>query len=350
MNDVRTKNTLAQLQSLPLNEKVARSSELIRQWHDAWICYEVQSKRTKGIKMMPWNTIQGEFPELKPTKRLLNIHDAAVYVSFSGGKDSTVLKHLVDSIYDDVPALFVNTGLEYPEIQKFARSQSNVVEIRPEMRFDEVIRQYGYPVITKEVSKIVPEARRALARGENGYYALKKFRGELIGPDGERSRFNCEKYANLIDAPFKISSQCCDVMKKRTAARYTKETGRVPILGNMAEESRLRYQHWVRHGCNAFSSNKAQSTPLSFWTEQDILQYLLEFNVPYCKEIYGEIKTKLVRDRKNGGKKEVLYLTGVNRTGCVYCMFGCHLDAAPNRFQRLKETHPTQYKYCIGGG
>ena len=81
--------------------------------------------------------------------------DGMVYVSFSGGKDSTVLKHIVDGMYDDVPALFVNTGLEYTEIQKFAMSQPNVVTVRPEMRFAEVLKVHGYPIVSKEVASTV---------------------------------------------------------------------------------------------------------------------------------------------------------------------------------------------------
>ena len=92
-----------------------------------------------------------------------------VYVSFSGGKDSTVLKHIVDSMYDDVPAVFVNTGLEYPEIQKFAMSQKNVVTVRPEMRFDEVIKKYGYPVVSKEVAHTVCEAKKHAQTGKDAY-------------------------------------------------------------------------------------------------------------------------------------------------------------------------------------
>lgn len=75
-----------------------------------------------------------------------------VYVSFSGGKDSTVLKHIVDGMYDDVPAVFVNTGLEFPEIQKFATSQPNVVVLRPKLSFTEVLKNYGYPVGSKRIS------------------------------------------------------------------------------------------------------------------------------------------------------------------------------------------------------
>ena len=73
-----TVGDLRQLQALPLRLKIPLTQQRIRDWYDHW--------------------------------------DGQVYVSFSGGKDSTVLKHIVDSMYSDVPAVFVNTGLEYPEI------------------------------------------------------------------------------------------------------------------------------------------------------------------------------------------------------------------------------------------
>lgn len=123
MNTKHTAYDLKQMQSLPLDVKVEMTKRRIREWYEYW--------------------------------------DGQVYVSFSGGKDSTVLKHLVDSIYDDVPAVFVNTGLEYPEIQKFVHDiqsglypefNSDIVILRPEKRFDKVIQEYGYPVISKEVS------------------------------------------------------------------------------------------------------------------------------------------------------------------------------------------------------
>ena len=127
---------LAQMQSLPLQAKIIMTQQRIRQWYEYW--------------------------------------DGNVYVSFSGGKDSTVLKHIVDGMYEDVPALFVNTGLEYPEIQRFVKDikagkydcfNSDVEIVRPEMRFDEVIRRYGYPVVSKEVSQTVFEARRNVETG-----------------------------------------------------------------------------------------------------------------------------------------------------------------------------------------
>ena len=109
----------------------------------------------------------------------------------------------------------------------------------------------------------------------------------------------------------------------------------------MASESQQRKKNWLRQGCNAFYANYPSSTPLSFWTEQDILHYIKQFDVPYCS-VYGNI----VPDDEG----TLLKTTGCDRTGCIFCMFGCHLEKEPNRFQRLKETHPRQYEYCIGGG
>ena len=96
-----------------------------------------------------------------------NHYHGNVVVSFSGGKDSTVLLHLVRSIFPDVKAVFSNTGLEYPEIQKHVMSIENVDIVRPAMRFDEVISTYGYPLIGKEVAEAIFYARRIRSQDVN---------------------------------------------------------------------------------------------------------------------------------------------------------------------------------------
>ena len=73
------------------------------------------------------------------------------YVSFSGGKDSTVLLDIVRRFVDrDIKAVFCNTGNEYPEIVRFVRSTENVTIIRPGITVREVIGKYGFPLISKE--------------------------------------------------------------------------------------------------------------------------------------------------------------------------------------------------------
>lgn len=96
-----------------------------------------------------------------------NHYHGNVVVSFSGGKDSTVLLHLVRSIFPNVKAVFSNTGLEYPEIQKHVMSIDNVDIVRPTMRFDEVISTYGYPLIGKEVAEAIFYARRIRSQSGN---------------------------------------------------------------------------------------------------------------------------------------------------------------------------------------
>ena len=128
-------------------------------------------------------------------------------------------------------------------------------------------------------------------------------------------------------------------MKKQPAHKYERESKRKPFIGELAEESRIRTQVWMRTGCNAYEGSYKKSKPLSFWTEQDILQYLVE-NQLEIPEVYGEIIMK----------NDKYELTGVNRTGCVFCGYGCHLEKEPNRFQKLAKTHPKLYTYCIGGG
>lgn len=261
-----------------------------------------------------------------------------IYISFSGGKDSTVLLHLVRELYPEAKAMFVDTGLEYPEIKQFVKSFDNVDIIRPKKMFNEVIEEYGFPIISKEVSECVYQARIALERNNGQYmYRVKQINGERLSKDGKPSPYNYKKWKFLLDAPFKISHMCCNIMKKGPAHKYYKDTKRAPIIGTMAEESKLRESQYLKQGCNGFKNKIPTSTPIAFWTEQDILKYLKEYKVPYCSA-YGEIKID------ENGK---YYTTGCQRTGCMFCGFGCHLEQEPNRFQKLKKTHPVQYDYII---
>lgn len=263
---------------------------------------------------------------------------AYIYISFSGGKDSTVLLHLVRELYPEAKAMYVDTGLEYPEIKQFVKTFENVDILRPKKMFNEVIEDYGFPIISKEVSECICQARIALERQNGQYqYRLDALNGERKSKNGKPSAYNYTKWKFLLDAPFKISHQCCIIMKKGPSHKYYKDTGRTPIIGTMTEESRLRESQYLRQGCNGFNNKIPTSTPMAFWTEQDVLKYLKECKIPYCS-VYGEIKID-----KNGK----YYTTGCQRTGCMFCGYGCHLEEEPNRFQKLKKTHPKQYEYII---
>lgn len=137
--------------------------------------------------------------------------------------------------------------------------------------------------------------------------------------------------------------------KYQTAHKYK------PILATLAEESRVRKQAWIRHGCNAFESKNPMSQPMSFWTEQDVLAYIVKYHVPIAS-VYGKI-VSVGSDGNDypavdcaGNVQCNLKCTGCQRTGCIFCAFGMHLEKGETRFQRLAKTHPRQYEYCIGGG
>ena len=318
-----------ELLALPLEDKVLLSREKIAQWYSAW--------------------------------------DGKCYVSFSGGKDSTVLAYLAAQelsryrtpIYP-LTLVFVNTGLEYPEIQRFAndyaawlqrqfpRIDVQLVRLRPKLNIRQVLTRYGYPVIGKKQARFIRDLQNA--HGQNDATV------NLYLTGYNRQGVYCstmklaDKWHYLKDAPFRISEQCCDVMKKTPAKRYEAESGCVPFTAMMASESQRREKEWKRTGCNAFDGKRPMSKPMSFWTERDVLAFLKGENIPYCS-VYGEI---VASDGENDYAETLidckLHCTGCQRTGCMFCGFGSHLEKGENRFERMKHTHPKHYDFCIGGG
>lgn len=120
-----TKSDLYQMQGMSLDNKVKMTKRRIQEWVDEY-----------GLD--------------------------GVYVSFSGGKDSTVLLTMAREMYPDMKAVFVDTGLEYPEIRQFVKTWENVDWLKPKKNFKQVINDYGYPFISKEVSECVYGARKYL--------------------------------------------------------------------------------------------------------------------------------------------------------------------------------------------
>lgn len=354
-----TRGELQQMQSLPLDAKITLTKERIKAWYEGWARVEIVNGKTGKRRAVCFDCRDPlAEPTLKEHEYIDSWTQGAVYVSFSGGKDSTVLKHIVDSMYNDVPAVFFNTGLEYPEIQRFVKDikagrwecfNPDVEIIRPPMRFDEVIKKYGYPAVSKEVSGKIHKIRINAER--NGLKIEDTFAYKTYFTHESKSIFyKYDRWAWLFETDIKISDMCCSVMKKRPSHAFAKNNSRVPIVGMQASESVMRRTKWMEEGCNAFDNTHPQSNPLSFWTEQDIMQYIKRFNVPYCSDIYGDI----VADGELDGQTCLfdegcgkLKLTGAKRTGCMFCMYGVHLEKEPNRFQRMKVTHPKQYAYCM---
>lgn len=235
-----------------------------------------------------------------------------VYCSFSGGKDSTVLLHLCRILYPDILAVFCSTGNEYPEIIQFVREQAkkgaNIQVIRPEITPRQVWAKYGFPLVGKETADKIhkirynPNTATAAKYLGNGYFCL------------------ASKWRYLLTEPYETSPACCSVLKKRPFHKFEKETGRHPIIGIMAAESKMRMGQYVRSGgCNVFGE-KAASRPLSIWTEADVWQYIEEQRLEIAD----------------------IYRKGAARTGCMGCGFGAQF-ADDRRFSILLDNHPKAY-------
>lgn len=271
---------LRRRQKLPLKEKIPITLEKIKNWYEYW--------------------------------------EGNVYVAFSGGKDSRVMWDMIEGLYPDVRKVFFDTGLEFPEIRKFVKTFSNVDWVRPKMKFNKIIEKYGYPVISKEIAMAIERFNNTKSQ-KNKIYRL------MGGKKGERSGTISKRWRFLLNAPFKISGNCCNAMKKGPSKSYCNRTKTFPYIGIMATNSRLREQNYLRHGCNMIDLKFPHSWPMGFWNEEDIWEYIKMKELDYCE----------------------IYDMGYDRTGCMYCMFGVHLEPKPNRFQRMAITHPKHYDFCM---
>lgn len=294
---------LRQKQNLPFELKIKLSLSKIEQWMTEWENIWLQEKEFKR---------------------------KGFYVAFSGGLDSTVLLDLVRKVDSSIPAVFNDTGLEYPEIREFVKSKDNVIFLKPKINFSQVITQYGYPIISKEVSAKINEIQRYIINHkvkelpsywqENNLLNTRLFGKNNNGKTGKLSK--C--YRHLITAPFKISDQCCDKLKTGPAKTFERDTGFKPFVGTRYTDSSLRKSSYLQNGCNAFALERPVSRPLSFWSRSDIHTYIHTYKLD-ISEIYNK---------------------GYNHTGCMFCMFGLKYEN-PDKFELMSKTHPQLYDYCM---
>ena len=232
------------------------------------------------------------------------------------GRDSLVLLDIVRSLYPRVPAVFSNTGLEFPEIVDFMKNLPNTFIVKPKMHFTEVLRRYGYPVISKEVSRYIHDIRSDTRRNDLTIsLRLGKVRGSSKLKD---------KWFFLLGSPFPISDKCCYYIKKNPLANFHRENNLFSMVGILAEDSNLRRLSYLKNGCNIFDSKHPVSRPMAFWLHKDVKEYVKQHNLP-IPSVYDHYE----------------------HTGCMFCCFGMHLEECPNRFQLLKKTHPKQWAYCL---
>ena len=328
MENKHTIGDLYQMQSLPLNAKIRMTMARIEGW--------IQEYGEDGV-----------------------------YISFSGGKDSTVLMDIIrNQMGLNIPAAFVDVPTQFPELRDFAKTWENVEILKPKMSFMEVCEKYGFPLISKEVSQAIYEARNILKNQEK--FKDKKYKygkpmrllqleGKL--PHKEKGvltnevsqRYDKSKYAFMLSAKFDVSDKCCRIMKKNPLHQYSSQTKRKPMTAQMADESLLRTSNWIKYGCNGFNMKSPISNPMAFWTEQDILQYIHTYNLPICS-VYGDVAVDYDAMGEMDGQvmfdefsDNIKYkTTGCKRTGCMLCGFGCHMKD-DTRFLQLKESHPKMY-------
>lgn len=320
------KQKMQQRMSLPFNDKLELTKRRIKDWYKHW--------------------------------------DGYVFVGFSGGKDSTVLLHIVRSLYPDVEAVFSDTGLEMPEIRNFVKKFKNVTRVRPKKPFNKVIEEDGYALVSKKVSRQV----RTLRAGPDGQELTYRLYDEGITSKGHNApswRLS-KKWRTLINADIKTSEKCCDHLKKEPLHTFIKETGKMPFSGMMASEG--GYRQSIPQ-CNAYDGKYPMSSPMLFWSDGDVWEYINTFNVDICDVYYDRLvnEGETIITSKDGlfdktvGLHDVekefsgikvftngdVFVPAENRTGCMFCMFGVHLEKGANRFQRMYYTHPRHWDTCI---
>ena len=297
--------------------------------------------------------------------------DGMAYVAV-GGLDSITLHVFLRSIGIDVPVISVSS-LEDKSIQKVHKALG-VIALPPAKREDgrywnkrEVIRQFGFPIISKETANKIsllqhpsPDnatVRHAIITGETGEYGgfrtgtrmqlARKWLELFGGPENEREG------THYKTAPFLVSDKCCYYLKEKPCNDFAKESGRFPYMGLMASEGGRRQKALMLNGCNYISPGTKRSAPFAIFNRQDILTLALEMEDYYhahwrdfgeteietiIPAIYGEI----VRDADG-----TLRTTMAQRTGCSMCGFGIHMEGRPHRFDLLRESNPKEWEFWM---
>lgn len=268
----------------------------------------------------------------KRLKEFYEFTNGNCFISFSGGIDSTVLLHIARSIYPDIKAVFSNTTNEDPDLIKFVKTIENVTTVHPKMNFKQVVKKFGFPLVSKRVSRSIKELRKPTQDNPN-------IRNLYITGLNRKGQFSqswqlAKKWYFLMDKEnikFDITSICCDILKKEPMKRYVKETKTYPITGTNTEESSDRELNYIKYGCNITDSKNPVSRPLSIWTNKDIWKYIKANDVAYCS-LYDDTILK-----------DGTIIKAEKRTGCVACGMGCHLESE-SRFEKLKLRHPKYHR------
>lgn len=287
-----------------------------------------------------------------------------VHVSV-GGLDSITLFLFLRSRGYNIPGISASS-LEHISIIKVHKALG-IIDIPPEKSKPQIIKEYGYPILSKEIASKIrilqnpteknKTVRHAILTGETGEYGgfrtshrmklSNKWLNLFGGADEEGAKMGYKK------APFKVSDKCCEFLKERPCEKWAKEHNSRPYLGLMASEHGRRERVLIQTGCNYYGKNGARSAPFAIFQKSDLLRLALEMNTFYHEHwqefsqthiesiiptIYGDIK-----EDENG----ILYTTGESRTGCSMCGFGIQLEKRPHRFDRLFQRNPREWAFWM---
>ncbi len=241
-----------------------------------------------------------------------------LFVSFSAGKDSTVLKHIAQLMYPNIKIVFSNTTNELAEVLRYAKQFPEVITVTPNITFTKFVEKHGFPLISKEVSQKVSELKHTQS---------KKLRYGRLHGDAKGNGKLPEKWRYMAEQPFDISSKCCQVLKKDPLEKWAKQYGLKPIIALMADESMLRHQ-LALYGDD--DGKKIYPFLRTGWTEDDIWAYADMYKIRFAECYYNRINEDGVQIKARA------------RTGCEYCGNGIHLEDE-SRFKRSKLAAPKRY-------
>ena len=251
------------------------------------------------------------------------------YISFSGGKDSTVLSALVDMAIPEnkIPRVYANTGIEYKMIFDFVSNKAKIdnrfIILKPSKNIKQVLETDGYPFKSKYHSHIVDIwQNRGIENSDTvkNYLVLQTPKSGII-KTGPHVCPKILKYQFYEGAPFKISSKCCNRLKKEPLHNFSIENNKpYSIIGIMHDEGGAR----ENAKCLAFSGDKLKSfQPLVAVTKDWEDWFIKNYNIDIC-DIY----------------KPPYYFV---RTGCKGCPFALHLQ---NELDTLQRFFPIERKQC----
>lgn len=260
------------------------------------------------------------------------------YLSFSGGKDSTVLLALIkmcEEIYtippNAIPAVFIDTGIELRATKDFViwvkkNWYSNVEIIRPEKPFAKVLEEYGKPIKSKMKSEFISRYQKNRNEDQLSF----KY---MIGVGKNGKTYAKTKIANkdlhLLHPDFdiRISNKCCELLKKKPFAKYNKDNGiKGYFVGERMAEGGARQfnaENRLKSGgklCTKTKGNYIIKLPIIDWTDEDVNNFIKQYNVPLSKA-YTE--------------------QGYERTGCFLCPFSLQID---QNLEKLYRYEPNGYR------